>query len=62
VRLKSACARRKAADYIDAIVRPIAGDCSAAFSADSKEDLSGACFEPIAALTLARTFTQRVTS
>lgn len=49
-------AAQKVADYIDRIVRPIARDCIAAFPEDGKVDLLADYFEPISALTLARTF------
>ncbi len=49
-------AAAKVAEYIDAIVRPIARNCIAAFPENGEVDLLDAYFEPISALTLARTF------
>lgn len=46
----------KVADYIEDIVRPIAEECIAAFPDSGEVDLLDAYFEPISALTLARSF------
>ena len=47
---------RRVADYIDALVRPIAVAQLAAFRASGSDDLLTEYFEPISALALARSF------
>lgn len=47
---------RKVADYIEALVRPIAEGQFARFSADGAAELMRDYFEPISALSLARSF------
>lgn len=47
---------RKVADYIEALVRPIAESQLAAFRASDDNDLMALYFEPISALSLARSF------
>lgn len=49
-------AANKVTEYIDRIVRPIARECIAAFPENGEVDLLANYFEPISALTLARTF------